>query len=205
MRHFNLLQFTYILLLRGGFVTFGPVFYALACSISCWIIKYDKLWKKQDYSTVILWMPLRNMLLVYYSTHQKQVGGRACKQACLPWIHSSAYLSHEVWLGIKATCFSLEHGTAAAQSGIICTWNTARAKTSPALWRHPDWKEAWHSVWFKNSFPHVFKAKSLFLVFICFFFHIRRKGQILLYRNETECWIQYWMTPILAHILQSDT
>lgn len=78
--------------------------------LSVWIFKYNKPRKK---STVSM-----GMLLVYCLTHQKQLGWRTCKQACLPWIHSSgAYLSHEVGLCIKATLFLQPGQRGHVQSG----------------------------------------------------------------------------------------
>lgn len=77
------------------------------CPLTCQIpLSLDTTnWEKHNYTTVILGMIFREMLLLMLNPSEL-LRRRLRKQACLPWIHSScAYLSSEVQLCIKATLF----------------------------------------------------------------------------------------------------
>lgn len=146
-------------------------------------------------------MPFREMLrLVYCSAHQKQLGRRPCKQACLPWIHSlCAYLSGEVRLCIKATLF-LQHGTYCSPVGYHL--NTKHQQELKHQLHSGDTQSGNRRDKFiipllmslKHGNVAFWKLhKSVPLSNIIFFSVITN--------TVTERWmLQLWMTPILAYI-----
>ena len=157
--------------------SFGSPKVSLWCNSHQTYFDKSRTKKKKDYSTVIM-----GMLLVYCSTHKKQLGGRTCKQAGLPWIHSScAYLSREVWLCIKATIFftawyplqpsrsSSEHKTDLTPIGEQAKYNSINYKQCSSFgWLQFDIFSKWHiklhCVFKTTSFPfwlHIHKVHLL--------------------------------------------